>query len=176
MLEVGGFFWYSLADFGEAENRFLRANLDGGGKSEHQRARCRVTGSFGFGIHAGSVAERRADGQCHRKQTARSCLHGRVRVKRRGKSPPLGAQAHRHGKPHRVQGQIGDPGVARSMFRSAKRVPGTGCSDKWFSPRQNREDRIRLTASPKSRYLRPETAEVSVIFFNSRTAGKLAFP
>src|ERR1700720_1931376 len=41
-------------------------------------------------------------------------FEGRARVKRRGKSPPLQAQARRHGKPHRVQGQIGDHGVARS--------------------------------------------------------------
>jgi len=43
-------------------------------------------------------------------------------VKRRGKSPPLQAQARRHGKPHRVQGQIGDRGAARSTFRAS----GTG--------------------------------------------------
>ena len=77
----------------------------------------------------------------------------KVRVKRRGKSPPLQAQARRHGKPHRVQGQIGDRGAARSMPRVGQasrlsreektgwkpvplcgQVPGTGCSDKWFSP------------------------------------------
>ena len=46
----------------------------------------------------------------------------RVRVKRWGKSPPLQAQARRHGKPHRVQGQIGDRGAARSTFRAS----GTG--------------------------------------------------
>jgi len=50
-----------------------------------------------------------------------------ARVKRWGKSPPLQAQAWGHGKPHRVQGQIGDPGAARSRFRNAERVPGTGC-------------------------------------------------
>jgi len=38
-------------------------------------------------------------------------------VKRWGKSPPLQAQAWRHGKPHRVQGQIGDLGAARSTAR-----------------------------------------------------------
>ena len=43
-------------------------------------------------------------------------------MKRWGKSPPLQAQARRHGKPHRVQGQIGDRGVARSTFRAS----GTG--------------------------------------------------
>ena len=74
-------------------------------------------------------------------------------MKRWGKSPPLQAQARRHGKPHRVQGQIGDRGAARSMPRVGQasrlsreeetgwksvplcgQVPGTGCSDKWFSP------------------------------------------
>ena len=50
-----------------------------------------------------------------------------VRVKRWCKRPPLPAQAVRHGKPHRVQGQIGNLGAARSRFRSAKQVPGTGC-------------------------------------------------
>jgi hypothetical protein len=47
----------------------------GGGKSEHCRARCRVTCSCqrkkaDFGIHAGEHAARRLDGKCHRKQTA----------------------------------------------------------------------------------------------------------
>ena len=57
------------------------------------------------------------DGQCHRKQTAAPAQAGTVRVKRRGKSPPLQAQARRHGKPHRVQGQIGNLGAARPKFR-----------------------------------------------------------
>src|SRR5689334_11631093 len=42
-----------------------------------------------------------------------------VRVKRWCKRPPLEAQATRHGKPHRVQGQIGDLGAARSEFAKA---------------------------------------------------------
>jgi hypothetical protein len=47
----------------------------GGGKSEHRRARCRVTCSCqrkkaDFGIHAGEHAVRRLDGKCHREQTA----------------------------------------------------------------------------------------------------------
>ena len=42
-----------------------------------------------------------------------------ARVKRCGKSAPLEAQATRHGKPHRVQGQIGNPGAARSRFRES---------------------------------------------------------
>ena len=45
-------------------------------------------------------------------------------MKRWGKSPPLRAQARRHGKPHRVQGQIGDPGAARSSSRESGMGPG----------------------------------------------------
>src|SRR6202044_3177871 len=37
-----------------------------------------------------------------------------VMVKRCGKSAPREAQATRHGKPRRVQDQIGNPGAARS--------------------------------------------------------------
>ena len=59
-------------------------------------------------------------------------------MKRWGKSPPLQAQARRHGKPHRVQGQIGDLGAARSGSAKAERVPGIGCLDKWFSPPHQR--------------------------------------
>ena len=91
-------------------------------------------------IHAGGDTVRRPDGKCHRKQTASASQEPRVRVKRWGKSPPLQAQARRHGKPHRVQGQIGDRGAARSsvplggtgsgyrllrqMILSARRVRG----------------------------------------------------
>ena len=57
----------------------------------------------------------------------RPARKGRVRVKRRGKSSPLAGQLARHGKPHRVQGQIGNPGAARSMFRPAEQVSGIGC-------------------------------------------------
>ncbi len=46
-------------------------------------------------------------------------------MKRWGKSPPLQAQARRHGKPHRVQGQIGDPGAARSTSRASAAGPGS---------------------------------------------------
>src|SRR5205814_1073393 len=42
-----------------------------------------------------------------------------ARVKRCGKSAPREAQATRHGKPHRVQGQIGNPGAARSTVAQA---------------------------------------------------------
>ena len=88
------------------------------------------------------------DGKCHRK----SDRHRRkpvVRVKRWCKRPPREAQATRHGKPHRVQGQIGNPGAARSAFRESE----TGFG--YRSPRQmilsvrKNADRIRLTALPK---------------------------
>ena len=79
-------------------------------------------------IHAGGDAVRRPDGKCHRNLDRLDFGNEvRVRVKRRGKSPPLQAQARRHGKPHRVQGQIGNPGAARSTFCTTERVPGTGC-------------------------------------------------
>ena len=80
-------------------------------------------------------------------QTAGVSQETPARVKRCGKSAPREAQATRHGKPHRVQGQIGNPGAARSRFRES----GTGSR----LPRQmilsirKGEDRIRLTALPK---------------------------
>jgi len=95
-------------------------------------------------------------------------------VKRWGKSPPLQAQARRHGKPHRVQGQIGDRGAARSMPRVGQasrlsreektgwkpvplcgQVPGTGCSDKWFSPsRKGRRQNSAYSPSKISEHAR----------------------
>jgi hypothetical protein len=72
---------------------------------------------------AGNIRGRKVgrlfDGKCHRK----SDRHRRkpvVRVKRCGKSAPREAQATRHGKPHRVQGQIGNRGAARSVFRESE--------------------------------------------------------
>ena len=40
-------------------------------------------------------------------------------VKRCGKSAPPVEQLAGHGKPHRVQGQIGNPGAARSTLRES---------------------------------------------------------
>ena len=52
-----------------------------------------------------------------------------VRVKRWGKSPPRPAQARRHGKPHRVQGQI--EGTGRSAPESETvQAPGKVAIDK----------------------------------------------
>jgi len=69
------------------------------------------------GIHAG--------GSTNSRRTVPQKIDSRwrepaVMVKRCGKSAPREAQATRHGKPHRVQGQIGNPGAARSMFRESK--------------------------------------------------------
>ena len=71
----------------------------------------------------GRKVERPFDGQCHRKSNRRS-LFDAARVKRCGKSAPREAQATRHGKPHRVQGQIGNPGAARSRFRESETDSG----------------------------------------------------
>jgi len=73
------------------------------------------------GIYAGG--NENSDGQCHRKETAAVRMVA-ARVKRCGKSAPRGAQATRHGKPHRVQGQIGNPGAARSRFRESETDSG----------------------------------------------------
>jgi hypothetical protein len=114
----------------------------------------RNPGSFGWDTR-GRKVERLFDGQCHRKLNRRRRKLA-VRVKRCGKSAPREAQATRHGKPHRVQGQIGNPGAARSRFRPASRdetdsgyrlhrqmilspVPHCGIG----------ADRIRLTALPR---------------------------
>ena len=89
-------------------------------------------------------------------------------MKRWGKSPPLQAQARRHGKPHRVQGQIGDLEAAR--FNPAFGRVGSG----YWLPRQmilsarKSEDKIRLTALPKSFYFGPTSL--------CKTAGGLITP
>ena len=73
-----------------------------------------------------------------------------ARVKRCGKSAPREAQATRHGKPHRVQGQIGNPGAARSRFRESETDSGYRLLRQMIlSPGEIGADRIRLTALPK---------------------------
>ena len=102
----------------------------GGGKSEHQWARCRVT-SKAFGDTRGRrrrEASRRTVPQKTDRPFGISNFKFEIsvgaRVKRWGKSPPLETQVTRHGKPHRVQGQIGDHGAARS--KSRHRATGSG--------------------------------------------------
>ena len=156
--------------------------FEGGGKSEHHRARCRVTQACSVEIHAGGDAARRPDGQCHRKSyRPRFGNEARVRVKRWGKSPPLQAQARRHGKPHRVQGQIGDHGAARSRFRESGTGSGYWLLRQMILSARKSADKIRLTALPKPFYyfggdfgFRAEAGFSS--FFNSSTAGALALP
>src|SRR5271154_6290734 len=70
-------------------------------------------------------------------------------VKRCGKSAPREAQATRHGKPHRVQGQIGNPGAARSAFRESETGFGYRSLRQMILSVRKGADRIRLTALPK---------------------------
>ena len=70
-------------------------------------------------------------------------------VKRCGKSAPREAQATRHGKPHRVQGQIGNPGAARSRFRESETDSGYRLLRQMILSARKGADRIRLTALPK---------------------------
>ena len=58
-------------------------------------------------------------------------------MKRWGKSPPREAQATRHGKPHRVQGQIGNRGTARSVFAKADRFRVSAAKTNDSLPRSN---------------------------------------
>jgi len=125
----------------------------GRGKSEHQRARCRVTVAA---VHDRRYGYTRADpdvlpgfdGQCHRKLNRRRRKLA-ARVKRCGKSAPREAQATRHGKPHRVQGQIGNPGAARSRFRESETDSGYRLHRQMVLSTRKGADRIRLTALPK---------------------------
>ena len=145
------------------------------------------------------------DGKCHRKLDR----HQRklvVRVKRCGKSAPREAQATRHGKPHRVQGQIGNRGAARSASAKANRfrvsVAETNDSLRSQECRQNsayspsktnllfcrsRGDEAQISESKK--YLEtphvvtyffilvaPFAASGAEYFFNVQTAGSLKFP
>ena len=78
-------------------------------------ARDRVAGGKS-GLHGNTVPVNdrrgRPQGQCHRKQTARSPQGHQARVKRCGKSAPRPRQRGRQGKPHREQGRIGGAGAA----------------------------------------------------------------
>jgi len=88
------------------------------------------------------------DGKCHRKLNRRRLFEA-VRVKRWCKRPPREAQATRHGKPHRVQGQIGNRGVVRSGFRESETGFGYRSLRQMILSVRKNADRIRLTALPK---------------------------
>jgi len=152
-LEIFSSLGYGFNGFGRAENRFRAALRDGRGKSEHQRARCRVTVAA---VHDRRYGYTRADpdvlpgfdGQCHRKLNRRRRKLA-ARVKRCGKSAPREAQATRHGKPHRVQGQIGNPGATRSRFRESETDSGYRLHRQMVLSTRKGADRIRLTALPR---------------------------
>ena len=95
------------------------------------------------------------DGKCHRKSNRRHFARDAVRMKRCGKSAPREAQATRHGKPHRVQGQIGNPGAARSEFRESETGSGYRLLRQMILSARKSADRIRLTALPKPFLLLP---------------------
>jgi len=88
------------------------------------------------------------DGKCHRKLNRRRRKLV-ARVKRCGKSAPREAQATRHGKPHRVQGQIGNRGAARSGWRESATGFGYRPLRQMILSARKGADRIRLTALPK---------------------------
>ena len=78
-----------------------------------------------------------------------------VRVKRCGKSAPREAQATRHGKPHRVQGQIGN--LRSGPLQSARKRDGfrvLAAKTNDSLPGAIRADRNRLTALPKPFHFR----------------------
>ena len=100
-------------------------------------------------IHAGGRLKDLLTDSATENQTACVSQETRVRVKRCGKSAPREAQATRHGKPHRVQGQIGNPGAARSKFRESETDSGYRLHRQMVLSTRKSEDRIRLTALPK---------------------------
>ena len=100
-------------------------------------------------IHAGGELKGFPTDSATENQTAGVSQEASVRVKRCGKSAPLEAQATRHGKPHRVQGQIGDPGAARSRFRESETDSGYRLLRQMILSIRKGADRIRLTALPK---------------------------
>ncbi len=128
--------------FGRAENR---SGASRGGKSELHRARRCVTQVCSTGIHTGGTVQAvSTDSATENKQPGAS----RVMVKRCGKSAPREAQATRHGKPRRVQGQIGNRGAARSASAKAAGFGYRSLRQMILSARKS-ADRIRLTALPK---------------------------
>ena len=115
------------------------------GKSEHHRARCRVTPVW-LEIHAGGKLKGFSTESATENQTAKIPQGMLVRVKRCGKSAPREAQATRHGKPHRVQGQIGNRGAARSKFRESETGFGYRSLRQMILSVRKGADKIRLTA------------------------------
>ena len=76
------------------------------GKSEHHMAACRAKRA---GASGPSRARRKVSQKTNRPWPSRK-MQPRVSVKRRSKSPPPGAQAPGHDKPHAVQDITGSAG------------------------------------------------------------------
>ncbi len=114
----------------------LFAQAEGGKSEHHEGAMPRNSGSAGDtrGRNSGDAFRRKVP-----QRTYRLRRKAPVRVKRCGKSAPREAQATRHGKPHRVQGQIGNRAAAR---RRTSRASGT--------------DRFRVWAAQTNDSLRPQ--------------------
>ena len=111
----------------------------------------KVAGEVKSGLHGPAVPDNvrrvRAQGKCHREQTAAvRCVSAAVRVKRCGKSAPRRRQRRWHGKPHREQDRIGAARgfgaqaqrTSRSVSRPAVRVGRwrrrvTGAQEEWPS-------------------------------------------
>jgi hypothetical protein len=108
-------------DWGSPQKKRRRSRgLCARGKSEHHQATRRVE-------HAGSPAQRLGSRKVSQKTNRpvdeiyrKECLDNRVRVKRRGKSPPPVRQLAGHEKPRVVQDKTGD---ARRLARRVKRKP-----------------------------------------------------
>ena len=90
------------------------------------------------------LAKAGSDGKCRRKQTAGA--RAAARVKRRGKSPPPGAQAPGHDKPHAVQDKTGSGAWPLLPGNSRPRAcPGGRAAAKADDAREMIiHDRIRL--------------------------------
>ena len=115
-------------------------------------------------------AQAGGDGKCHRKLNRRPSRDpGRsVRVKRRGKSPPPGAQAPGHEKPHAVQDITGGraacpvpqtagqpPGISRIRRLYGAGIRSSGRVREMIVRRdESSGDRIRLIALRKRRRFR----------------------
>jgi hypothetical protein len=97
----------------------LRESEAPGGKSGHHRTGCRLTA--GRREATESATENKPPPALPRKWKAE------VRVKRRGKSSPRLWQHKRHGKPHPVQDQIGQPAHARTVRPVRLRKELLGC-------------------------------------------------
>ena len=95
------------------------------------------------------------DGKCRRNLNRPAGRKARgVRVKRRGKSPPPGAQAPGHDKPHVVQGRTGSAGSpgplsaqAGGRFRVLAALRASGAVRASGLREMIAHDRIRLTAT-----------------------------